>query len=438
MTRRIAVIGGGVTGLAAAYEARARDADAEIVVHEASDRVGGKLWTTTFAGRAVDEGADAFLARVPWGLDLCRELGLEGTLVSPAQQAAFVWFRGALRRLPPGLVLGVPTDFDALAASGIVDEPVEVRPFPAPLGPAEDLSVGALVRRQLGDAVFERLVDPLRGGINAGDADRLSVRAGAPQLAAAAERDGDLVAALRSQPAAPPGAVFFSPREGMGAIVGALVESLTASGVQLRTGAPVGRIADLDADVVIVTVPSYEAAELVRDRAPLAADLLDGIEYASVAMVSLAFPASARAEPLDGSGFLVPRGEGLLMTATSWASSKWAHLAEDGTIVLRISAGRHGDDRAAQLDDDALVKALLEEARETSALTGDPCAVRVTRWPRSFPQYEPGHLERVTALELELSRTMPHVVLAGAALRGLGVPACIRQGREAAVDALTR
>src|SRR3954469_7193811 len=160
MTQRIAVVGGGITGLAAAYELRALAPDAEIVVYEATDRVGGKVATTTFAGRAIGEGADAFLARVPWGLELCRELGIATQLVSPAQQSAYVWFGGALRRLPAGLVLGVPTDFDAVAASGIVNDPIVVRPSAAPLPGDADVAVGALVRAQLGDAVFERLVDP--------------------------------------------------------------------------------------------------------------------------------------------------------------------------------------------------------------------------------------------------------------------------------------
>jgi oxygen-dependent protoporphyrinogen oxidase len=432
MTRRVAVVGGGITGLAAAYEARATAPDAEIVVYEAADRFGGKVDTSPFAGRRLDGGADAFLARVPWALELCRELGLDATLVSPAQQAAYVWFRGALRRLPAGLVLGVPTDFEAVRASGIVEEPITPHPFSAPLAPEDDLSVGALVRAQLGDAVFERLVDPLLGGINAGDADHLSLRAGAPQLAAAAERDGDLVAALRTQPAAAPGPVFYAPVGGMAAIVDALVDALRATNVSLLESTLVTDVASIDADAVIVATPSYRAADLLRRRTPATAKILDSIEYASVILVSMAFPRAALTRPLDASGFLVPRTEGLLMTATSWSSSKWSHLDEGDTVLLRVSVGRYGDDRPFALDESALVDRLVEEARETSGIATDPAEVRVTRWPRSFPQYEPGHLDRVDAIEHELARELPHVVVTGAAMRGLGVPACIRQGREAA------
>ncbi|MEY2403870.1 MAG: protoporphyrinogen/coproporphyrinogen oxidase [Acidimicrobiaceae bacterium] len=436
--KRFAVVGGGITGLAAAYEFRLQAPDAEIVVLEATDRLGGKVATTTFAGRAIDEGADAFLARVPWGLDLCRELGIDTELVSPAQQSAYVWFDGALRRLPAGLVLGVPTDFDALAASGIVRERVDVRPSAAVLAPGEDLSVGTLVRAQLGDAVFERLVDPLLGGINAGDADRLSIRAGAPQLAAAAERDRDLVEALRAQPPPASGPVFYAPVGGMGAIVDALVASLTASDVELRRDTPVDDLRALAADGVVVAVPAYHAAELVRPSAAKAAALLDRIAYASVALVTLVYPTSSVTRPLDASGFLVPRTEGLLMTASSWSSSKWAHLADESTTVVRVSTGRFGDDRASKLDDDALVRALVDEVAATTEIAGAPIDVMVRRWPQSFPQYEPGHLDRVAELERELAGALPHVVLAGAALRGIGVPACIRQGREAATELLAR
>ena len=438
MTSRIAVVGGGITGLAAAYELRAQAPDAEIVVLEAASRVGGKVGTSEFAGRAVDEGADAFLARVPWALDLCRELGIDAELVSPAQQSAYVWFDAALRRLPAGLVLGVPTDFDAVAASGIVTEPIVVRPAATPLAADADISVGALVRAQLGDAVFERLVDPLVGGINAGDGDRLSLRAAAPQLAAAAERDRDLVAALRAQPPAQPGPVFYAPEGGMGTLVDALVDALHDRGVVLKLDTSVHDLGALDADAAVVTVPAYRAAPLVRDAAPAVADLLDGIAYASVALVTFAFPTEAITRPLDASGFLVPRTEGLLMTASSWSSSKWAHLASDTSTLMRVSAGRFGDDRASKLDDDALVRALLDEVTATTDVHGEPLDVRVRRWPQSFPQYEPGHLDRVAMIEQQLAVALPHVVLAGAALRGIGVPACIRQGRDAAREVLSR
>jgi oxygen-dependent protoporphyrinogen oxidase len=372
-------------------------------------------------------------------VELCRELGLETTLVSPAQQAAYVWCDGALHRLPPGLVLGVPTDLDAVRASGVVPGPIEVHPAAAPLAPGDDIAVGALIRAQLGDAVFERLVDPLLGGINAGDGDHLSLRAAAPQLADAAERDRDIVAALRAvQPTAATGPVFYAPVGGMGAIVDALVEALNAYGVTFHRDTAVDDVSTVDADGIVVATPAYRAADALRVAAPKVADLLAVIEYASVVLVTLAYPNAARTRPLDASGLLVPRTEGLLMSAASWASSKWAHLDDGATTLLRVSTGRIGDERGPSMDDDAVVRALLPEIEATSGLRGEPIEVAVHRWPRSFPQYEPGHLDRVADIERELAAAAPHVVLAGAALRGLGVPACIRQGRDAPRDLLRR
>ena len=325
-----------------------------------------------------------------------------------------MWFDGGLRRLPAGLVLGVPTDFDAVAASGIVTEPIVVQAGGRTVRrPTPTSRLGRWCAPQLGDAVFERLVDPLLGGINAGDGDRLSLRAAAPQLAAAAESDRDLVAALRTQPPPAAGPVFYAPAGGMGAIVDALVDSLTASGVELQRGAQVDDLVAVDADLIVVTVPAYRAGALVRAAAPAAATLLDSIAYASVALVTLAYPNESLSRPLDASGFLVPRTEGLLMTASSWSSSKWAHLAGDTSTVIRVSTGRFGDERATKLDDDALVRALVDEVACTTGITGEPIDVMVHRWPHSFPQYEPGHLDRVGEIERALAGALPDVRVGG-------------------------
>lgn len=439
MTQRVAVVGGGITGLAAAYELGRLAPEVEVVVHEAADRPGGKVRTTAFAGRPVDEGADAFLARVPWAVELCRELGLAADLVTPAQRSAYVFCDGALRRLPPGLVLGVPTDLEAVAASGIVPGPVTARPAPAPLAPGADITIGALVRQQLGDDVLERLVDPLLGGINAGDCDRLSARAAAPRLADAAERSADLVGALRSQRPSDPGTpLFYAPRGGMGALVDALLAALAAHGARVCTGSPVIDLGALDADAVVVAIPAYRAAPLVaRAGAGAAGDRLASMPYASVALVTLAYPADAVDRALDASGFLVPRTEGLLVTAVSWATSKWPHLRpDDGRVIVRASAGRLGDERIASLDDRALVDAVHTVLTSTMAVTTHPDEVRVSRWERSFPQYQRGHLDLVDEIESDVSERLPRVVLAGAAFRGLGVPACIRHGRRGARTAV--
>jgi oxygen-dependent protoporphyrinogen oxidase len=475
----LAVVGAGISGLAAAWEAQRRGAT--VVVVDAADRPGGKLRTSPLAGVALDESADAFLARVPDALDLCRELGIEHELVAPATGRAYVWSRGALRVLPSEQLLGVPTDLDAVARSGILSPEGLARArrdlaAPPPgngdgggtgtgTGTGDgDEAVGALVRRRLGDEVLDRLVGPLVGGIWAGDCDRLSLEVTTPALAEARQRDPSLIrgaAALRppARNGAHPDPVFLTPRDGMGRLVDALVAAL---GDRVRLRSPVARIdpeagggtaagssgpgrrrwrlapLDVVADAVVVATPAFAAAPLLAPHSSAAARTLAAVEHASIAMVSLAVPRTGIDHPLDGSGFLVPPTEGRMLTACSWASSKWAHLAGDGSLaLLRCSAGRDGDPRALARDDAALVQALRDDLRVTLGLHGDPVATRVTRWPRSFPQPRPGHLARVAAVEEALARDAPGLAVAGAWMRGVGIPACVRAGRRAAADLLS-
>jgi oxygen-dependent protoporphyrinogen oxidase len=461
MTRHVVVVGGGITGLSAAWEL-SHDPTTSVTVLEASDRFGGRIQTSSFAGRMVDEGADAFLRRVPEGLRLAVELGLEDGLVSPAATSALVWSRGELRPLPPGLVLGVPTDADALVPSGILSDVAidAVRAEPnlagAPLG--GDESVGSLIRRRFGDEVLEQLVEPLVGGINAGEADRQSVDAVVPQIAAAARRSASLTrgfaavtaevadaAAPAANPTSAAGPVFAAPRAGMGSLISELVAGLAARGVELATGVGVEGIepgvagwvvlaggAKIEADAVIITSPAPVASRLVEPLAPAAAEGLAAIDHASVALVALAIPNDQLRRPLDGSGYLVPRTAGLTITATSWSSSKWAHLAGDDDVIMRVSCGHRDDPGPTELDDDDLVAAVLADLSTTMAFDPSPTALRITRYPNGFPQYDVGHLDRVAAIEAELRDQAPGIVVCGSALRGLGVPACIRQGREAA------
>ncbi|WP_419929750.1 protoporphyrinogen oxidase [Candidatus Poriferisocius sp.] len=432
---KIAVVGAGITGLVAGHEAA--KAGAEVVVYEAAERAGGRLLTTELAGQPVDEGADAFLARVPWATELCQELGLGDELVSPAQRAAFVYSRGALRALPQPNVMGVPLDFDALAASGIVssDGANRARQEPELAGSplVGDESVGALMRRRLGDEVAERLVDPLVGGINASSIDDLSVQAAVPQLAEAASRGPSLVQELRRlaasstvDPAAP---VFFTLPDGLGRLTDGLGDRL---GDRLRLSSPVAELGEIDADKVIVTLPADAARPLVAPVSARAAELMGKIDYASVVLVSLAFDASEVDHPMAGSGYLVPSVEGLSITACSWASSKWNHVGSADTVVLRVSAGRYGNDQVLALGDDALLEAVGADLTTTMGLNAEPQEVRISRWERSLPQFRPGHLGLVAEIEQSLAQDAPWLQVAGAWARGLGIPACIHQGRLAA------
>ena len=427
----VAVVGGGITGLATAWFLQ--QAGAAVTLYEAGGRLGGKIQTSSMDGVPVELGPDTFLARVPWAVDLCRELGLSDDLVVPATGKAYVWTRRRLRPLPGGTVLGVPARLGPLARAGIVSPAGLARAgldlvLPRHSG-GDDPSVAEVVGGRFGAEVVDRLVEPLIGGIHAGRADRLSLAAVAPQVAGPASAPGgrSLLRALRKAPAGPggPGSpVFLGLRGGLGRLTARLAECL--HGVDVRLDAPV---TELLPGRVVVTVPAFAAADLL----PAAADDLRAIEYASVVTVTLAYEPGALAGPLDGSGFLVPRIDGRLMTACTWLTSKWPDLAGGGRVLLRASAGRIGDDQALALDDATLAARLHGELVEAMGLRREPEEALVTRWPRSFPQYDVGHQARVARIETALP---PGVVVAGAAYRGVGIAACIHQARQAAATVL--
>jgi oxygen-dependent protoporphyrinogen oxidase len=301
----------------------------------------------------------------------------------------------------------------------------------------------------MGDQIADRLVDPLIGSINAGDTDHLDVALAAPQLETASRRHRSLTAGLKEQTkfsAENSRPLFLSFENGMGHLIQVLVNAL--GDADIRTDTRVTNIenngrylniatgdATIESDVVVLATPAHQAADLLSSCSS-ASSRLSSIEHASVALVTMGFRRSEVRHPLDGSGVLVPRTEGLLTTAISWGSSKWPHWVDDEHVVLRVSAGRAGDTRALALDDDDLVEALLTEIAQILRIEGNLIEWRVSRWIDAFPQYAPGHDRLVSAIERDLRIEMPGVFLTGAAYRGLGIPACVRQGGECADAAL--
>ena len=464
---RVAVVGAGISGLVAAHELQR--AGVEAVVLEADDRPGGKIDSSQVSGLTVEVGPDGFVARDPAAAELCHRLGLGTDLVEPATSGAFVWVDGRLRPLPDRSLLGVPWTADAVAGTGILSERATDALARGLAQDADalagDASVGEVLRPRVGDEVFERLIDPLLGGINAGSADQMSIEACAPPLFEAVRRGGPLGATLRAvanrrgRAGDPEGTapVFQSVRGGVTRIVDALAAEL---GEAVRLGAPVQSVSrtpalgaghrwtvttpggPLDADGVILACPAWESARLLEPLAPEAAGILGQIEYSDVALTTFVIQNDRLTRPLDGSGFLVPRSQGLLTTACSWASAKWRHYNREGLAVLRVSAGRTDDRRWLDLDPAELVSMLAAELAETGLVsTGDAARgrfeARVTPWPRSLPQYRPGHLKRVAAVEACLTGQTPGLAVVGAAFRGLGLPACVR-GAQTAAAAIAR
>lgn len=442
---RVAVVGGGVTGLATAYYLR--KAGVAVTVLEAGAGPGGKIQTTELAGVAVERGPDTFLARVPWAVDLCRELGLGDELVEPSTGKAFLWTGGRLRPLPERHVLGVPTALGPLVASGVLSRAGAARAALDLVLPRSrhgaDPSVAAVVGRRMGREVVDRLVDPLVGGINAGRADVLSLAATARPIAEGAARHRSLMLGLRAAGAGPGGPVFLGVRGGLQRLVerlaeevgdvrtGTAVRSIEAAGAGGYTLA-CGAGPDVAAGAVVVTVPAFAAAGMLESLSPAAARHLGAIRHASVVTTTLAYRPSALPRPLEGAGMLVPRVEGRLLTACTWSTTKWPALAASGMVLLRASSGRDSDDRAMELPDDEIERRLHDELARALDLAEPPEASLVSRWPQGFPQYEVGHRARVDAIEAALAADAPGVAVAGASYRGLGIAACIEQARRAA------
>ncbi|MEU8376676.1 protoporphyrinogen oxidase [Micromonospora sp. NPDC048894] len=452
---RVAVVGGGITGLAAALRLRDRaPADTEITVYEQSGALGGKLRTGELAGRPVEFGAESFLMRDPAGgesaaVALARRLGLAGRIVHPTVGQAALVVDGGLRPIPGGTLVGVPGDLAAVVA---VAEPTAAadRDGGRPLLDADqDVSVGALVRARFGAQVVQRLVDPMLGGVYAGRADDLSLVTTMPALARAARVEHTLVGAVRAaQAAAPraPGAPVFGTLDGG---LSTLVEAAaTASGATIRRHAAVRELTPVgdgwrltvgptrdpelvEADAVLLTVPARPAARLLAGFAEAQAATVGGLNYASVALVTLALPRPAL-PPL--SGFLVPATEGLLIKASTFFTTKWGHLAApDGLALVRASVGRYGEETSLQLtDDDLLATVHRELTRVLGVALPAPVAGHVQRWGGALPQYPPGHTGRVAAVRAALRASHPTLALAGAGFDGVGIPVCVRSGEDAA------
>lgn len=464
---RVAVVGGGIAGLAAAWELAT--SGAEVAVYEPG-HLGGKLLTSEFLGRPVDEGPDALLARVPDGTGLCREVGLGDELVAPASSKALLWSDGKLRPFPDGLVLGAPARLVPLARSRVLSLGGMARALGDLVLPrtqlGSDESVFNVVAARFGAEVAAKLVDPLVGSIYAGPTMGLSAATTAPQLLGAAKAKRSLLAGLRqaaTQAGAAngaagsgSGAAFMAPKGGMQSLSDQLVQRLQAPEMGTTffpmqvtalhvDGARVVVLPDEEHyDGAVVAVPAYAAIPLLEpllaatgtSGAGVAAELAPSL-FASVAIVTVGLRGDELPVPPGHSGALVAPGSELVMTACSFGSNKWPHWATAGTEVLRVSVGKAGDERWATMSDEDLVDRVLEElafvlgGRGAKAPAPLPGGWRVSRWPASLPQYPVGHLDHVAQLRGLLGRAAPHVALAGASFGRVGVPACIASGRQA-------
>lgn len=460
--RRVVVIGGGLTGLSAAHYTRnfLREAGYEpiVTVVEKSSAWGGKIETLHKDGFVIEKGPDSFLARKTAMVDLAKELEIDHDLVTtnPEAKKTYLLHKGKLHAMPPGLVLGVPTQLKPFLASKLVSPAGKLRALMDYVLPARksetDESLGDFIERRLGHEVLENVTEPLLAGIYAGDTRHLSLNSTFPQFGAVEREYGSLIRGMmtgRKPTETHTGtkkSMFLTFRQGLQSLVHALINDLNGS-VDLRSETGVSAIrkqpeggyaVELDdgsvlaADSVIVTVQTFAASKLLSPH--VNTKPLDEINYVSVANVVLAFDKKDIRTTFDGSGFLVPRKEKRTITACTWTSTKWLHTSSEDKVLMRCYVGRAGEQESLKHDDAGLVELVRKDIFDLMGIDAKPLFTEVTRLNDSMPQYPVGHLSQIAELRRELAQKLPGVYIAGAGYDGVGLPDCIRQAKEISTE----
>lgn len=465
--RTVVIVGGGISGLATAFSLQEQAAQAGLSIRctilESDPSWGGKIVTHRIGDIVTEAGPDSFLSQKQAGLDLCMKLGLADQLINTNEtgKKACVLHRGRLQDLPEGLLSFVPKQLGSFLHSGLLSWSGLARmglEFAVPPGsPRDDESLAAFLRRRFGVQAYERVLEPLMAGIYAGDAEQMSLRATFPRFFELEQQHGSIIrgmmvakkSASSSASSQPRRTMFVSLKNGLSELVSALTTRLMQQGVELRAGVRADALrvrshelgrwmydlilhdgSALSAESVVLATPAYVSADLLRPLTPIAGGLLDLIPYASTATIAMAFPRTLTSA-IDGFGFIIPRREQRHLIAATWTSLKWPHRAPSDQLLVRCYVGGVGREDILQRDDQVLVATVREELANICGIKAEPIYTEVNRWWKAMPQYTIGHLDRLTQLDVALSR-YPGLVLTGAAYRGVGIPDCIRDGAETA------
>lgn len=464
---RVAVVGGGIAGLSAAYRLQegARKEGFSIRVHlfEKSNRLGGKILTDRMDGFVVEGGPDTFVSTKPWGIQLAQELGMEDRLIGADmdRRQVFVVHEGRLVELPDGLAMMVPTKLWPILKTPLLTPLGKVRMGLDVILPAEsegeDESLGSFITRRLGREAYERLIEPLMSGIYAGDGDKLSLKATFPFLKEWEKQYGSLARgamALRRKRAAynrsnGRRSIFLTPETGLAEMVEALMASF--QNVELHLGSEVTSIERVkggyrlqvpgegshEVQSLILATPAFITARFLREIDPQLASILESIQYVSTATISFGFQRKALNHPLEGHGYVIPRRAGRAALACTWTSSKFPHRAPEGSALLRVFVGRAGQEDLATAGEEDLERIARDELRETMGVIAEPQFTQIYSWPQAMPQYNLGHPDRLEEIKARL-QDWPGLQLAGAAYEGVGIPDCIHSGEMAAEEVLKR
>ncbi|GGA44763.1 protoporphyrinogen oxidase [Paenibacillus physcomitrellae] len=464
-SNHIIIVGGGLTGLSAAFYIRKfyreKGLRPAITVLEKSKVMGGKIESLHRDGFVIEKGPDSFLARKTAMIDLAKDLEIDHELVqqNPHSKKTYIVSRDRLHPMPGGLVLGIPTELKPFLKTGLISGPAKLRALMDFLIPARkgsgDESLGNFIERRLGTEVLENVTEPLLAGIYAGDTRNLSLQATFPQFGEVEKNYGSLIRGMmtgRKPVETHTGtkrSAFLTFRQGLQSLIHGLIhdlddvelrtESEAVSFTRTGTGGYQVTLAggeQLYADEIVVTSPAFAAAQFLRGHVDTSA--LEAINYVSVANVVLAFDKADFGEEFDGSGFLVPRKEKRNITACTWTSTKWLHTSPDDKVLLRCYVGRSGEEENVFLPDEALTELVLKDLKELMGLQAKPLFAEITRLPKSMPQYPVGHLDNIDRFQKELRDKIPGVYATGAAFRGVGLPDCIKQAKELAEEMAER
>ncbi|WP_163101680.1 protoporphyrinogen oxidase [Peribacillus alkalitolerans] len=459
--QRVVVIGGGITGLTAAYylqkAAREQQLSLDVTLIEAAPRLGGKIQTVVKDGFVIERGPDSFLERKTSASRLAKEVGMDGNLVNNTAGKSYVLVHNKLHPMPGGSIMGIPTQIGPFVTTGLFSPVGKLRAaadFILPKSKEKnDQSLGDFFRRRLGDEVVENLIEPLLSGIYAGDIDQLSLMSTFPQFYQVEQKYRSLILGMKK--ATPPSpkvkeesgtkkskGIFLTFKSGLQSFVDA-IEGHLDNGSVLK-GTKVERIEKqndgryqldlnnketIEADAVIVTVPHHAAMNMFSN--PTYFQEFKSMPATSVATVAMAFDESAIKQEIDGTGFVVSRNSDYTITACTWTHKKWPHSTPKGKVLLRCYVGRAGDEAVVELSDEEITKIVLEDLNKTMNITASPDFVIVSRWRDSMPQYTVGHKQRVSSLKQRLENDLPGIITAGSSYDGLGLPDCIDQGEDA-------
>ncbi len=458
---RIAIIGGGISGLSAAYyleQERAKGAPVEYSLFESSDRLGGVMFSDKVGDCVVEGGPDSFLTEKPWANQLCAELGIANDLIgsNDSQRVTYILVKGRLVPMPDGLMFMVPTKLIPTALSPLFSWSTKFKMLGELLHPPQpvhkDETVATMVERHFGSEVVDRLADPLLSGVYGGDAASLSVRAVLPKFVEMEESYGSLcramlagrkkLAAMQKAKGYAPKPLFSSLRGGMQQMIDAIVARLTPQ--WLRTSTVVSKLSQKEGgwelitprgpeqfDAVIFATPARIASTMLAGTNAQLSEDLGKVEYSSSITVTLGYQRDDLKCCPPGFGFLIPRSEGTRMLATTFVHTKFPFRAPDNKALVRCFLGGANDQAVLKLSDEEVTALVRKELQQITGLKAEPWFVKVYRWDRSMAQYTPGHLERIERIG-ETLKGIQNLSIAGNFYKGIGVPDCIRTGKEAA------